>query len=117
MSVTISTDAAPDEINISNGNFTRIMAVLGYDDDDLEWSGEFRGDALRDLRGRIEFVLAGIAAMPDLDGGLATVDHTNPGGCRFISCGLRAGYFTERLTALDALAQIALDRDSAVVWG
>lgn len=117
MSVTISTPVAEDEINISNGNFTRIMAVLGYDDDDLEWSGEFRGAALDDLRGRIAFVLAGIAAMPDLDGGLATIEHPPSGGCRFISCGLRAGYFTERLTALDALAQIALDRGSAVVWG
>ena len=107
--------AFDDGMNVSNGNFFRIMTLLGYED--VDCCGELRGAALTELLAKVDFVLTSIANMPELDGGTQTIMHQEPGKARMIDCGLPEGYFYQRLSTMECMVAQALSVNGAIVWG
>lgn len=98
------------ELNVANGNFVRLMEILGYDHP--EAVGEFTDALLLDLRHRVVFVLDSIKAMPDLDGGVPAQEISQS----HIVCGIPDGYFERRLKALLALIDQAQASGQPLRW-
>ena len=98
----------PLNLNVANGNAARILEVLG-----LPPSSEGEIDPV-DLTARIL-----VARLADDTGSPDTEEPRRPGDTRtgrWITCGLRPGYFADRLDALDRIAEHALANDTKVVW-
>lgn len=101
-------------MNQSNDNFERLCALLG-----LAFSSEggaISGQALQDFQVAIDFVLGSLTAMPELDNG--TADRVSMGklGCLMIDCGLRAGYFREKLLILKPVVDLAVLNHGSIYW-
>lgn len=116
MSVTFSVTGRVDYLNVANGNYARLMTLLGRDE--APWGGEYAGVALMELALDVQFVLDQIRAMPDvLDAGRPDVEVPNPGGCRVIEGGTSPGYYEHRLTRLLELVEAALESDEPLRFG
>jgi hypothetical protein len=90
-------------VNLANGNAVLVLERLGFDVDPECLFGEASGS---DLLAR---ALVGNVGRSD-DGVPAAVDG------RMIDCGVRPGYFAERLGALTDLAVLADRLGALVVW-
>jgi hypothetical protein len=111
MSITFSVCGHENDLNIANGNFQKLCDLL--DIAYFDWCGSVSGDSLIALRDKIDFVLTGIAAMPELDGGTASYEKAP----NWIECGLPEGYYARRLSELRGLVTAAIANESALMWG
>jgi hypothetical protein len=111
----IQTNQNPWELNVANGNFCRIMELLGFPG--AEYCGTFGDGSLQDLQERVTFALQSLIAVPALDTGRPTEETRTKNGGRWIECGTDDGYFTERLTQLSAIIQAAIDAEGMVNYG
>src|SRR6266571_3271841 len=84
-------------MNQSNTNFGRMLALLGLD---FSPDGEISGTALLDLQQSVDFITESLQAVPALDSGTEDSLTFGAAGALMIDCGLRPGYFTEKLTIL-----------------
>ncbi len=118
MSVTIRADGrfSEDDLNLSNGNFVKLMDLLDTPIDTECLCGNLSGIALRDLRKNVSLMLDGVREMPELDGGTQTIYSGKPGGCTMIECGWRPGYLESRLSALLAVIEEAIEEGVALVY-
>lgn len=96
---------SPLNLNVASGNAVKILQVLGLPDWMTE--GEITG---ADLKARIL-----VARLADDTGEPDAVDNRGP-HATMIYCGLRPGYFADRLDALEVIADHALANDTKVVW-
>jgi hypothetical protein len=119
MSVSVWSAASPQELNVANGNWARLVDLIGMELALDPWQGEGRleGAALVEFVGRVRFLLDSITAMPALDGGTLTTECTGAGGCHVIAPGLRPGYFEDRLRLLLAIAEAAQSTHQPVLFG
>lgn len=85
-------------VNVSRANFQSIMVAL-----QLDAGTEYGTIDATDLKGRCLMALA----LAD-DTALPGSDDKAPGSARFIDCGRREGYMTDRLTALLEVAEQAI---------
>jgi len=113
MSVSFYVDGS-EQLNVANGNFARLTELLGVE---MDWGGEMAGPELAKFREKIAFVLESIQALPELDGGKPDEEDVGARGCRIVYCGLRPGYFTERLTQLRRAVDAAIARGLPLCWG
>lgn len=117
MSVTISVQGNEDEsleMNVSQVNFQRICELI---DADLDWCGSIDMAEILSLRHKVTFALDAIAVMPMLDGGLVDQRTQLQGGALHVLCGLREGYFTEKLSLILRICDEALETQRRVQWG
>jgi hypothetical protein len=110
MSVTlyVMVDGRPSEqdVHLSNGNFRRLMTLIGVDvDEDL--CGAWPLDELPALREKVHFALTSLLWMPALDSGVLTTSAQQTGAL-MLRLGLGEGYFRNRLARLLALIDRAL---------
>jgi hypothetical protein len=82
----IPTNQNPLEMNVANGNYARIMRLIGMDAPEgtdpfqTYGSGRWGDGSLQHVYDAIQTVLEGIAAMPTLDGGVAGDQYKGEGG-------------------------------------
>lgn len=103
-------------MNQANTNFKRICTLLGFD---CTPTGEISGEALLDLQQSIDFVLETLHAVPALDNGVAqSQSEIDLGAQRYIhiDCGVRAGYFREKLTILKSAVDRAVAVRGSLYW-
>jgi hypothetical protein len=93
-------------INVSNTNAAQILERLGIE---FDYCGHFDP---ADLFGR-----AAVGNIGRDDSGIATTVEGGDGCATLIECGLRPGYFEDRLGRLAELAQDAIQRGMLVSWG
>jgi hypothetical protein len=97
------------DVNVSPSNAHLLLERLGYPagpDDEL------CGDATPDeILGR-----ALVGNVGQDDNGIPAATEKVPGGPTVIDCGVRAGYFTDRLDAIARLATEAKTRGVLVTW-
>lgn len=105
----------PLEMNVANGNFYRLMELLGLSTE--EYCGTWGDGSLQHVREKVTFVLEGIKAIPELDGGKEDVIEKSPSGMTMIHCGVREGYFAERLTKLLEIVDKAIEVGGEVTFG
>lgn len=111
----ILTNPNPLSLNIANGNFHRLMTLLGYSD--FDYCGSFGDGSLQDLKSRIEFIRGGIKAIPDMDGGTPTIEHrSSPYQATMVECGLREGYFDDRLSTLLEIVNVAIKKGGQITY-
>lgn len=94
---------SPLNLNCANGNAAKILAVLGLP---VVHEGEITA---QDLKARVL-----VARLAD-DGGEPDAVE-NRAGPLTVYCGLRPGYYADRLDALDRIADHAQTHDTKVVW-
>jgi hypothetical protein len=111
----VQTNQNPLEMNVANGNYCRIMALVGLSYE--EYCGTWGDGSLQHVKEQLEFTLNGLKVMPELDGGIPSEKFKAEGGCMIIDCGLREGYFTEALTRLLAIVDKAIEVDGTVTFG
>ena len=92
-------------VNVSNANAAQIIERLGVE---FDYCGIFDP---ADLFGR-----AAVGNIGRDDSGVASVTDRGEGGSTMVECGLRAGYFEDRLGSLAGLAQVAIERGMLVSW-
>lgn len=98
-------------LNVSNANARAILDRLGYEVDEYGIVGEATPE---DLLGR---ALVGNVGRDD--SGVDAVETPGEwfgGGATMIDCGIRPGYFEDRMAALVALASHAMDRNLMISW-
>jgi hypothetical protein len=118
------------ELNVSNVNYVSIMGMLGLGEADASGSygGTWGDGTLQHVREQLDIILAGLAAMPEMDHGvpareIAHDDTEHPmrqlfgGGCTVIDCGRPDGYFTRVLTVLKSVVEAAIASDGVVTFG
>jgi len=93
-------------VNVSNTNAAQILDRLGI---------EFYACGVIDPADLFGRAVVGNIGRDD-DGTPAFVDE-RPGRVTEIDCGLRAGYFDDRLGSIAELASLALERGMVVAWG
>jgi hypothetical protein len=96
-------------VNVSNANARALLDRLGIEAGDL-----FGETTPEDLLGR---ALVGNVGRDD--GGVDAVETPGEwfgGGATMIDCGIRPGYFEDRMAALVALATHARDHDLMIGW-
>jgi len=97
------------DINVSNTNAAALLERLGYPCDAGDElcgqadPGEILGRAMTGNVGRD-------------DQGTPVLVYRQPGHATFIDCGVPAGYFTDRMSAITDLAVEARNRGLLVVW-
>jgi hypothetical protein len=92
-------------VNVSNANACAILDRLGFE---AELWGEV---AAEDFLGR-----AMVANVGRFDDGIESSSDRGQGGAVMIDCGLRPGYFDDRLSSLAELASAAAARGLLVGW-
>lgn len=116
--VAVSIDFRPDApdlswdsdliLNVANGNAVKILQVLGLYDPEADCiEGSI---SPRDLKDRV--LLARLAD----DTGEPDAVENRGGGPTVVYCGLRPGYYEDRLNALDEIADYCIRYDLKVVW-
>ena len=103
------------ELNVSNTNFYGIMEMLGYRDPGC--CGRFAGETLKTLNHVVDVAVRMLAINPAVDAGDHGVVMQLTDCMTIIHCGRRPGYFLDRLTALQAIIDIALQNDGFVTYG
>ena len=110
MSVSIYIGAgAEDDLNLANGNFVRVMHLIDEPVDPANLCGVWEGPALAALAVKVRFALDSIRAMPSVDDGTPAIASRIHGHMAVIDCGLRDGYFADRLSRLMAVIEEALE--------
>lgn len=104
-----------DGINLSNGNFGRVMDLLGLGD--VDCCGTWGPDELPDVLDKIDFVLQSLTNVPALDAGTPYVEERGYGGCTIIRCGVPDGYFSRRVGELRTIVTKAINAKQEVNWG
>ncbi len=96
MSVTFYVQGAPEdtELNLANGNFCRLMELIGREYDPQDLYARLQGTDLEIFRAQVLEGIAMIDQMPALDGGLIDVEISS----NYIIGGLPPGYYRDRLT-------------------
>lgn len=99
-------------LNVSNANACALLDRLGFDAADGRLWGECSGDDMlgRALVGNIGRDDSGVDATTVFDG------EWVGGGAQMIDCGVRPGYYEDRMDALVALASYAKEHDMMVGW-
>lgn len=92
-------------VNVSNASACAILDRLGLD---AEMWGEV---AAEDFLGR-----AMVANVGRFDDGIEASSERGQSGAVFIDCGIRSGYFDDRLSSLAELASAAAARGFLVGW-
>lgn len=105
----------PLEMNVANGNYVRLMELLGLDYSD--YCGTWGDGSLQHLQERLGVILEGLKAMPEMDSGVPSTTGKGNGGCKWVDCGLREGYFTERLSKLQELVFKAIEVGGVITFG
>jgi len=93
-------------VNASNSNAFRLLDRLGIENPDYCGSmaaGDFLGRCM-------------VANVGRPDHGIEPVEFSSEGGATMIDCGLRAGYFEERIEQLADLATAAAALGCLVAW-
>lgn len=111
MSITFYIEGQPEgsddaEFNVSNTNGYMLLNRLGIEAD---YSGSAKADV---MLGASLLALATNAS----DDGVASTTDVGAGGATIIECGLRAGYWEDRLSSMADLATMAKELDRKVVW-
>jgi len=106
-------DDAVEVFNLSNVNFGRLWRLLGLD---FSADGVLVGVDLLDLQQAVDFVLEVFEAAPDIDRGLPVTADVGAHGSLWIDCGLRAGYFRERLRQLKPAVDRAVAAKGSLYW-
>ena len=123
MSVTLWIPALNDGhegVNFSNGNFCRIMDLVGVPGSDNAADGlcgTWPVEQLPSILDKLEFALASLDAMPALDGGSPDQHYRGTMGCQVIECGLPDGYYRRRLNEIRDLVATGIVKGKEVVWG
>jgi len=92
-------------VNVSNSNAFALLDRLGIDAD---YCGSM---AAEDFLGR-----AMVANVGRCDEGFAPTTERGQGGATMIDCGVRPGYFDDRMSSLAELASTAAARGFLVAW-
>jgi len=69
------------------------------------------------LHDHVQFALASLIAMPELDAGGAGSVTQGPMGCTLVDCGLRPDYFRDVLTRFLAEIHMALESGQPLHYG
>jgi len=93
------------EVNVSNSNAFALLDRLGIEAD---YCGSM---AAEDFLGR-----AMVANVGRFDDGIESSTERGQGGATVIDCGLRPGYFEDRMASLANLASAATARGFLVAW-
>lgn len=93
------------EVNVSNSNAFALLDRLGIEAD---YCGSM---AAEDFLGR-----AMVANVGRLDDGIDSTTERGRGGATVIDCGLRPGYYADRMTSLAELASKAAAHGYLVAW-
>jgi hypothetical protein len=96
---------APEAINVANGNWARLVEVIGIELGEDPWYGEIAN--LAQLRERVQICLEGVRAMPAL-GEIPNEAYGVPDGPLVIVCGWEPGYLEMRLQQLLKLIDFAI---------
>jgi len=93
------------EVNVSNSNAFALFDRLGIEADycGSMAAGDFLGRAM-------------VANVGRFDDGIESATDVGEGGATFIDCGLRSGYFEDRMSSLANLASAAATRGLLVAW-
>jgi hypothetical protein len=111
----IQTNQNPLEMNVANGNYRRIMNLLGLDCG--ECCGTWGDGSLQHVADALRIALDGLQGVPGLDGGIPSEESRGKGGCLMVDCGVRVGYFGERLGTLLEIVTKAIEVGGVVVFG
>jgi len=93
-------------VNVSNTNAAQILDRLGIE---FDYCGVIDP---ADLFGR-----AAVANIGRDDSGVDATEISGDGHATMIDCGMRNGYFADRLGSLERLASLAMDRGLLIAWG
>jgi len=93
-------------VNVSNANAFALLDRLGIEDPD--YCGSIEAE---DFLGRTM-----VANVGRPDDGVGSAEFRGEGGCTVIDCGVRPGYFDDRMGSLATLASIALGGGYFVSW-
>jgi hypothetical protein len=96
------------DVNMSNANALAVLERLGLPADYADLAGSASPD---DFSGR-----ALVANIGRDDSGIPVTESQEPGCATVIDCGIDAGYFEDRMSALAGLAAEAAKRQMLVVW-
>ena len=99
-----------NEVNVSNVNFASIMRLLDTHNED--YCGSLADYELHEFKAKINFVLDSVKAMPELDSGTPTEQQGN-----WIQFGIRPQYYTDRLSQLLVLVDLAISNEAILSWG
>ena len=99
------------EMNVSNSNFYRLMREIGLEFED--YCGRLDPG---DIVARCEAYLATLKMIPEMDAGTPTNVYKGNGRATIVDCGLRAGYFGDRVSQLLELARVAVEKDYVLVY-
>ncbi len=110
----IQVNQNPLELNVANGNYCRLMRLLGLDHS--EPGGTWGDGSLQHVADTIRIVLDGLQGMPELDGGIPSEVTRGSNGATLVDCGVRAGYFAERLTTLLEIVNKAIEVEGVVIF-
>jgi len=93
------------EVNVSNSNAFALLDRLGIEAD---YCGTMTAE---DFLGRTM-----VANVGRFDDGIESTTERGQGGATIIDCGLRPGYFEDRMSSLAELASAAATRGLLVAW-
>lgn len=99
------------DVNVSNTNARLLLTILGLDSEDL--CGTVDGE---DFLGRILVALAEDRDDTGVASAVVGGKEVGQSGATMVDCGLPAGYFGDRFTALHGLAQEAARLGRPVVF-
>lgn len=118
MSVTLYLGDIPftECMNLSNANWHALMRLVDFDGDpicDRVVPGDGRFELL-DFQ--VSFTFHSMSAMPELDGGRPSSVNREPGQVTIIDCGLREGYWMEKLSEFMRYLRHARELNLPLRW-
>lgn len=111
----IAVNQNPLELNVANGNYVRIMELIGLDSS--EYCGTWGDGSLQYVADRIRVCLDGLQGIPELDAGIPDRVERSHSGFTVVHCGVSEGYFGERLASLLAIVNKAIEVGGVVTFG
>lgn len=99
-------EACSVQVNMSNANAALVIERLGLP---FDYAGSI---AAEDLLAR-----AMLGNIGRDDSGVGEAVERGAGGATMVDCGVRPGYFADRLGALADLAAFAIERGWGIAWG
>lgn len=106
-------------MNVSNDNALEMLRLCDINPyaEDGSLCGEWIGPDLTTVVQRILFVIASVQAMPELDPERPVTIDDQPGKCKVVHVGRRAGYMEDRLAKLLQIVDYAGQRGLSVTYG